>query len=515
MSYKAIEDLNAELSPSVKNVTQSTDFFSYYRLNLYNRVCPFWKDDNGMCGNRACAVDTLDNEEDIPLIWRAEELSKLQGPQAKHPSKKEQKEKKRPLEGNLTDGVAESCVVEYDDECDERDYCIPEDESASSKGDYVSLLDNPEKFTGYSGDAAHMIWDAIYEENCFSKHHDHSIPMAAEPTEAANALRSVLQANSDDSSFPIEDTCLEERVFYRVISGMHASISTHLCYNYLDQKTGMWSPNVTCYEERLEDYPDRLSNLYFNYALVLRAFAKLNPYLQSYTFCSGDVEQDLDTKRKVLAVAGTAAAIPSIFDESIMFQDSDALELKDDFRNRFRNVSRLMDCVGCDKCRLWGKVQTAGYGTALKILFEFDEAEDFVLKRTELVALLNTLDRIGTSITALRHFRQMKAGKARKPSSLSPSRSEIDEFASFDPVINEEEEQQYDDPELSMRELFWEETRLVFGTAGYILREWFGLPKKLMLIALYEMDRSWDVFIGRRREDRQYEFVTPPRRDEL
>lgn len=32
-----------------------------------------------------------------------------------------------------------------------------------------------------------------------------------------------------------------------------------------------------------------------------------------------------------------------------------------------------MDCVACDKCRLWGKVQTTGLGTALKILFELDE----------------------------------------------------------------------------------------------------------------------------------------------
>uniref|UniRef100_A0A915ELE8 Uncharacterized protein n=1 Tax=Ditylenchus dipsaci TaxID=166011 RepID=A0A915ELE8_9BILA len=28
-----------------------------------------------------------------------------------------------------------------------------------------------------------------------------------------------------------------------------------------------------------------------------------------------------------------------------------------------------MDCVGCDKCRLWGKLQIHGMGTALKILF--------------------------------------------------------------------------------------------------------------------------------------------------
>ena len=28
-----------------------------------------------------------------------------------------------------------------------------------------------------------------------------------------------------------------------------------------------------------------------------------------------------------------------------------------EFRNHFRNISRIMDCVGCDKCKLWGKVQ--------------------------------------------------------------------------------------------------------------------------------------------------------------
>ena len=28
-----------------------------------------------------------------------------------------------------------------------------------------------------------------------------------------------------------------------------------------------------------------------------------------------------------------------------------------------------MDCVACEKCRLWGKLQITGLGTALKILF--------------------------------------------------------------------------------------------------------------------------------------------------
>ena len=34
-----------------------------------------------------------------------------------------------------------------------------------------------------------------------------------------------------------------------------------------------------------------------------------------------------------------------------------------------------MDCVGCEKCRLWGKLQVLGLGTALKILFS-DNGEE-------------------------------------------------------------------------------------------------------------------------------------------
>lgn len=61
------------------------------------------------------------------------------------------------------------------------------------------------------------------------------------------------------------------------------------------------------------------------------------------------------------------------FDEKALFQGPDALELRDQFKYNFRNVSRILDCTGCDKCRLWGKLQVSGLGTALKILFELDE----------------------------------------------------------------------------------------------------------------------------------------------
>lgn len=42
-----------------------------------------------------------------------------------------------------------------------------------------------------------------------------------------------------------------------------------------------------------------------------------------------------------------------------MFNGTEAYKLKSDFREKFRNISRIMDCVGCEKCRLWGKLQVS------------------------------------------------------------------------------------------------------------------------------------------------------------
>jgi ERO1-like protein beta len=516
-SYSTLDDLNRDLKPALVDITQKTDFFSYYRLNLFGKECPFWDDQNSMCGNIACAVNTLDNEEDIPAIWRAEELGKLEGPKAGHPGKRLQEERgtEKPLQGMLGEDVGESCVVEYDDECDERDYCVPEDESASAKGDYVSLVDNPERFTGYAGEGTKMVWDAIYRENCFSKE---SFPKSASlgssqfstPGPAGYELKSVLeeqgrlQALSHNPNNPLvvetglehEDECLEKRVFYRVISGMHTSISTHICWEYLNQTTGEWGPNLQCYKDRLHGFADRVSNLYFNYAMVLRAITKLGPYLNDYTFCSGDPIQDRITKSKVQSLLAKAGTAPQIFDESLMFVNGEGPSLKEDFKNRFRNVSRVMDCVGCDKCRLWGKLQTAGYGAALKVLFEFDNNSVDVpmLKRTELVALFNTFARISDSLSAIHHFRIIVEGeeteeeskghhhvmpdRATKPHHVVPGNPSFDptgeDFAEY-----EKEEARVNKQPQTLTEEFWHEWDNVWKAFKFVVKGWISMPKNV------------------------------------
>lgn len=501
-SYSTIENLNKKLSPILKEITQGTDYFGYYRLDLYGRKCPFWSDDEGMCGNIACAVTTIEDEKDIPAIWRAEELGKLAGPRASHPVGRAPGEPS-PLGGALGTEREESCIVE-EDECDERDYCIPEDESAGGRGDYVSLTENPERFTGYAGAGASNVWGAIYRENCFDKHGNSEEPsrsalfgsFSKHNSPAAMEFTNVIQEKGKHEletkngqqklhELDVDDECLEKRVFHRVVSGMHASISMHLCWDYLNQSTGEWGPNLDCFMSRFKGHPERVQNIYFNYALLTRAMGKLKKYLNTYTFCSGDYYQNRITKSKVLKLATIAAASSRpIFDESLMFKD-EMLGFKEEFRNRFRNVSRLMDCVGCDKCRLWGKVQTQGYGTALKVLFEFDETaaagENPVLRRTELVALVNTFDRVSHSLVALNKFKEMwdtKQEMERKARVASGEEVEIDDS-------DHKEERKKSNPmsslwqEWDLMSSFWKEWNLVWEIFWFVVKSWFQLPYNL------------------------------------
>lgn len=51
----------------------------------------------------------------------------------------------------------------YDEAQD--NFCILDDNQEGSE--YVDLLLNPERYTGYKGESAHRIWRNIYQENCF------------------------------------------------------------------------------------------------------------------------------------------------------------------------------------------------------------------------------------------------------------------------------------------------------------------------------------------------------------
>ncbi|CAI8018828.1 ERO1-like protein alpha [Geodia barretti] len=93
--------------------------------------------------------------------------------------------------------------------------------------------------------------------------------------------------------------------------------------------------------------------------------------------------------------------------------------LQEAFRAHFRNITRIMDCVGCSKCKLWGKLQVHGIGTALKILFSGKKSTKFTLRRREVVALFNVLGRFSSSIHLLPNFRNLEEkGSTRQKQEL-------------------------------------------------------------------------------------------------
>ncbi|KAJ1567932.1 hypothetical protein HK096_008138 [Nowakowskiella sp. JEL0078] len=362
-SFETIESLNVKLLPQLTDIVHST-FFKYYKVNL-QKGCPFWPE-NMMCVQRDCAVEEVEDKNEIPDEWKTNSLSNVDF-------------------SNLDNGF-----VPFKKQCSDKDFCLPEDES-SSEGVYVNLNKNPERFTGYTGESANRIWASIYKENCF------------------NLVQNT--PHKDFRQFLEEDTCKEKRVFYKLISGLHSSISTHICYEYLDQKTGIWYADLECFLNRVGQFPDRVQNMYFTYAVVLRAVKKLSPYLQSYNFCTGNSEETNRIEivcELVKSVVTTSTSCPQTFDEHLMFTSPDSNGLMEQFKSSFRNISRIMDCVGCEKCRLWGKVQITGLGTALKVLFSYsDNTIDYRLTRNEIVALFNGFFRLSESLHAVNVFREM------------------------------------------------------------------------------------------------------------
>ncbi|KAG8213730.1 endoplasmic reticulum oxidoreductin 1 [Butyriboletus roseoflavus] len=330
-----------------------TQLLEYRKVDLY-RECPYWQE-NGFCMNRECGITTVD-ESEIPEKWRAAALSTID------------------LPPEVQRVQLPGCYYR------DSDFCFLDD---LTEGDYVDLTLVPERYTGYSGHSAHRVWRAIYEENCFGLSELNLLTgKSAAPVTLPDTLTDVLREPLDGQD--IDEECLEKRVYYKIISGLHASISTHICTEWLNQSTGEWAPNLECFVTRVASHPERLQYIYFNTVLLLRAVARLAPYLSEYDYCSlsgnslvphhhsPELEYEVQTLARLDNVMSIAMHVGK-FDEGVLFRGANANILKDEFKRHFRNVSRIMDCIGCDKCRLWGKVQTTGLATALKVLFEMDE----------------------------------------------------------------------------------------------------------------------------------------------
>lgn len=89
-------------------------------------------------------------------------------------------------------------------------------------------------------------------------------------------------------------------------------------------------PNLECFINRIASHPERLQNMYFNLALLLRAVDRAGPYLASYDVCTGEAELDRGAEeevKRVVEAVGLAAGGEKggrVFDERELFRGEDA-----------------------------------------------------------------------------------------------------------------------------------------------------------------------------------------------
>lgn len=375
----------------------STLYFRIFKVDL-SKACPFWGGTAATCTRPDCSVLVCDPEQ-IPACWRGGSRSA--------------QKRSTPNMGIYPHDSAEAALGRVERPTGSQalppffaPYAL-EDESAWTAPDsdelseYVDLTLNPEGFTGYQGQ---HIWDAVYRENCFRP--QLCSRGATESSDAAD----LIGLGSVSTSTPVRPAaCREERVFYRCVSGIHASINVHIARRYLFGRN-RWGHHTRIYRERLRKHPERIENLYFVYALVLRALNKAAPSLAHRSdYWTGNETEDARTRHLVEQVLrnplirGPVNGCTTTFAEHEMFRGCCANCLVQ-FRAHFRNISKIMDCVGCEKCRLWGKLQFLGLGTAFKILFAEPSytartnRSDLDLTRNEVVALINLLKNLCLSI---------------------------------------------------------------------------------------------------------------------
>lgn len=325
---------------------------------------------------------------------------------------------------NETDG---SCEFEEDLPTYWQDMCRADVTKGSDVED-INLVKNPERNTGYNGS---HIWQAMYNENCFEV--GNNIPRGRYGQPAG--------------------MCYEERVLYRLLSGWHASTSISIYKNFFAPGTkvkGKWSPNPERYMESLGQHPDRVKNLHFSFVVMLRAVKKAAPFLNTYSYSTGN-DKESEKVRGLMArlldsqVLSLCSPLFDAFDETRLFRNvslTDYAEqraaaeqrsrLKRQFKSVFQNITVLVDCVQCQRCRLHAKLFSLGLGSALKILLTPQELIPLTTSRDEVVALVNTLWKLSESMEDAKELTRLYADRIQSPenqNSKGPSKQPLAEVS--------------------------------------------------------------------------------------
>ncbi|KAI5190772.1 ERO1-like protein alpha [Nematocida sp. AWRm77] len=216
---------------------------------------------------------------------------------------------------------------------------IPDDERTFARVDLRNIL---ERYTGYDGSS---IWKIIYKI-----------------------------AESDP-------------FLTKLISGMHCSVSVHLCafFKAKHDDQNQYFMNHQLMRERVA--PAYLKNMHY----------LLDYLLSLLPLCLDEIVQHAHTSQGVAAAEHLQKELPKLQFIYADYKGSASAEEK------CAEISSLVPCMDCLRCKVWGKVQLEGLKSSLRILQKVSDAS-VRLSREDIVFYLNLTNQVSIGVEQYRLF---------------------------------------------------------------------------------------------------------------
>jgi ERO1-like protein alpha len=341
-----IGTLVEQLRPVLSELSHQK-FFRYFRVDV-STGCPFWGNEAKCTRKEQCKLNCKCLPENLPTTWTAEDM-------------------------RIRENEAFS-TIQFTDMMKPQKQAVDRwrFDTVTENSIYVDLLGDREEYTGYQGQ---KIWNELYQDNCLK----------------------------------VAGDCDGSDLMYRMISGMHSSVSSHLSEYFIEfgrfGRDKIVYANDALYFEKVGNHKDRIGNLIFSVQTMLRAVVRYADVIKDFNVDTGDFNTDMKTGQllqRLIGILNHQKDLP--FDERVIFGEKRSQEQqRATYLSHFTNMTRLMDCVDCLKCKAYGKMQILGLSAGLKILLR---KEDTALTRNELVAMVNTLNKWTESIQIIDRMRQ-------------------------------------------------------------------------------------------------------------
>eukprot|EP00916_Digyalum_oweni_P008856 GHVL01014795.1.p1 GENE.GHVL01014795.1~~GHVL01014795.1.p1 ORF type:complete len:438 (+),score=57.35 GHVL01014795.1:56-1369(+) len=316
--------MDSKLVTPIVKRLQSRIFFSYFKVDLSGE-CPFWAAKRICESPEKCHICEC-GEDEIPSVYKT-----------------------KPTE-HFVDRELQDNFSVWSNKQENTNFWLDIKDNKSPV--YVDLRLNRPSYTAYRGE---QIWNLIYQENCFP---------------------------DTMTSFSHEDECNDESNFYRLLSGLQSNIAALSSeYHYVDSENPQ---SISFFKEKLGREPYYISNLYFTFSLLLRTLCRVSPIMTNVPFETGSKKDDLRARADVFQLLNQTFSSCETQYTSVPLWEVRATEALE----QFQNISRILDCVECEKCRLHGKLKT----TALYFVVKEGAGINIKsLERNEVTALINSI----------------------------------------------------------------------------------------------------------------------------